>query len=210
MAVVDKTIPTDTALFASCLGIKGADALKAICVLMGETRDIGSLERLRDLVLWGCFSNESALRGALYDAYGDDVNAEYCKAGIDALVALRTYNMVSTKEFAAKYCGDMWDAYFGELERQLGAEVPEWFFPALAILARQSTYNTDFERRIFRVLMIWRIGCDMYDVPRPTLARTLAAAWRPLSQYELGEDDKWRIFYPEEDDSYEGGGYQEF
>jgi hypothetical protein len=210
VTVVDKTIPTNTAEFMRGLGITDADALEALNILMRETRDIGSLERLRDLVLRGCFTGKERLLDALYDAYGDDVNAEYCKAGIEALVALRTYNLVPTQESAAKYCGDMWVGYFGELERQLGAHVPEWLFPALAVLARRYDYNSSFESGVFRVLMAWQIGCDTYGVPYPTLARTLAAAWRTFSQYELGDDDQWIIVFPAEDDSYDGGGYEEF
>lgn len=209
--IVDKTVLTDTAEFMRELGITDDAALKNLCEWQGKKRDIGTLERLRDFVLRGCFANERQLRDGLYGEYGADTNSEYFAKGIDALVALRTYGEVSTRESAEKYCGDMWEAFFTEIENLLGQKIPEWFFPALASVAHRCGYQNSFEQEVVRVLIIWEMGGDSLSFEFRALARSLANAWRELSQYKLGENEWWIIMYPTEDD-YDGefGGYDEF
>lgn len=197
---VDLTGEVSTPEFFRGLGINDAEALEALSILMrGETSDLGSLHRLRDLVLRGCFRNEAQLRSALYDVYGADVNADYCAAGVGALVALRDYNEVDTREAVAKYC-DKWVTDAGDVARLVGEKIPEWFFPALANIARDAGGERAFEMRIARALMAWGMGGDPLGFTFRRLSDTLSYSWNNLKNYELGENEQWLVFYLAEEE----------
>jgi hypothetical protein len=197
---VDLTGEVSTPEFFRGLGINDAEALEALSTLMrGETCDLGSLHRLRDLVLRGCFRNEAQLRNALYEVYGADANADYCAAGVEALVALRAYNEVDTREAVAKYC-DKWVTDADAVVRLAGEKIPEWLFPALANIARDANGERAFERRITRALMAWGMGGDPLDFTFRQLVEVLSYCWNNLKSYELSESEQWLVFYLAEEE----------
>lgn len=201
--VDDKTVEIDARGFFRDLGITDEADLDALRILMcgdeGGMRDLGSLERLRDLVLHGCFRTESQLRRALFDAYGQKVYADSCAPGVDALVARRKYGVVPTVETAQKYCPG-WSDFSFRLEYYLGAQVPEWFFPALATLARERNDSHGYWDGLFRALTAWQMGGDPLDLAFRDLMNLLKEAHPYLSKVSEEATGKWIIVYRSEDE----------
>lgn len=196
MSIIDKTIPTSTREFFQNLGVTDTAALNSLCELLQPTCDIGTLEDLRNLVLRGCFRTAEDLHYGLANVLGQDVFTDYGEPAAKGLMSLRTFNDVPTVAAAIEFCGsDLRDSQHKSLVSLLGATVPEWFFPALVILARRSANDMGFMQAVSRALSAWNYG-DEIDGPPRHVPMLLRGCWTTL---RARKPERWLITYAPED-----------
>lgn len=195
MSIIDKTIPTSTREFFQNLGVTDTAALDSLCELLQPTCDIGTLEDLRNLVLHGCFRTADDLRNGLWHHLGDDVLTEYGEPAVNGLLGLRTFTDVPTVATALEFCGsNLQDWQRTSLAMQVGDAVPEWFFPALVILAHRSANDMGFMQAVSRALSAWNYG-DEIDGPPRHVPMLLRGCWTTL---RARKPERWLITYAPE------------
>lgn len=172
--------------FFADMGVIGDKALHAFSVVLGAERERWELEEIRTTTLRGCYRDHNALgRGLRRYFTVDDYEG---RLAIASLLPLRNFYEVPLTDAARQYCGEQHDVNLHVLARELGDTVPEWFFPALCLLARNVCRSHGWGGSPARVFEDWlsvRLNYWGYGDSSDVLGTQTRAIARPLSHMFL-------------------------
>ncbi len=179
--------PATTHTFLVERGVESYLLQELVAMAIGNAPDPEFLEGLAALLDHGCFRNVAQLRTAIRDYVakgnnGVSDNADY----IRILADTRTFTDVRTGDTFLEYVGTD-DATAIRLEELLGDTVPEWFFPALCVVARRTNSMT-FAEEVAALLQLWEICA----IPASRTAAEFLEFYRPVLERKA-EDAQWVV-----------------
>lgn len=117
-----------------CWHLGTSDSSVANDILIAFGGDEARLQEVKQLLEWGCYRSAETLADALVARYG--LRSKASRRAVEAIAAKRSYTEVPTLAAAERLLNKPPDTDDNEALSILGDTVPEWFFPALATIAR--------------------------------------------------------------------------
>jgi hypothetical protein len=170
--VVNKPVEVDIRQFyRRHLGITDSRVLGRLVEYSGRPKHrLDSLEQIRDMILYDRFQDSDELGLALCDALGIVVGKNNMDdLVIETLVGCREFKAVPLVKAIKLYFDGLYVHEVVRLHEVLGAEVPDWLFPAMVRMAhdvRNGRKNWKSVRDTFADRLVVQLKAWGYDTPK--------------------------------------------
>lgn len=164
-------------------GITNHDELDSLETIFGENCNIYILDGAIYRLLHICLRTPQDIQEDLQRYL--QAEATHMQPGIQALVRFRRFGTVPTIDTARLFTAEFWEDSDSQVyQRDLGPKVPDWFFPAMVVLAGQVRKDgwygpgarEEFETRCNMLLNYWHYGPEELSPPLE-LSRVLSDAY---------------------------------